>query len=292
MRHAFIIFIGAFAFSANVFAQSSADAATINNSTSVKAASTGSLSAPIETLHIRPSKWSTSAFLGNWGDVGALNGGPKNQSFTDVYLEPKKDIGHGQSLAFRINAQQYERGDKNKDKMVLGDPQFLYRNKVFSTSARISIPVLEQSRLTGRHEIRLNGGTDLLKLDRFTAGLLLEGRAYAYTKDNDGQLAARARNGVGLTYALSDRVSPYFNALYDIRWANSGSGSTILNVDANVNPENEVRKHWFDLGASFVVIPKHLNFDAYVTQIRDEDSNSDFLAKEDTGYNFELSATF
>lgn len=292
MRKVLLISFGLVLSAANAMAQNAADAATINNSMSKNAASTGTLTAPIEKLHSRPSKWSTSAYIGNWGDITAFDGGPKNTSFTDIYVEPKKDIGKGQSLGLRINAQQYERGDKDKDKLVIGDPQAIYRNKVFSSSARLSMPVLEHSRLTGRHELRLNGGTDLLKNGRFTTSLLLEARGYGYTRDKDGQLMARTRNGIGLTYEINSYVTPYFNALYDVRWNNSGAGVKLLNVDQKADPSNLVRYDWFDLGATFVLVPKHLNFDAYVTQIRAFDSNTAFLSKEDTGYNFELSATF
>lgn len=273
-------------------AQSAADAATINNSTSKRAASTGSLTEPIEKLKIRPSKWSTSAYIGNWGSITAFDGGPKNQSYTDFFIEQKKDIGKGQSLGLRVHAQQYERSDENSDKIVLADPQVMYRNRRFATTVRFSFPVLDQSRLVGQHELRWNGGIEIVKSGRLSATLLLEARGYVYSRDQDGQLRARTRNGIGLSYVMSDRVSPFFNALHDVRWSHGGEGTTILNKNDETDPKNLGRFDWFDLGTSVVLIPKHLNFDVYVTQVRAFDSNTSFLLKADTGYNFELSASF
>lgn len=292
MRFYLTSLISLFFFSQSASAQSSADAATINNSTSKRAASTGSLTEPIEQLKLRPSKWSTSAYIGNWGSVTAFDGGPKNETYTDFYVEQKKDIGNGQSLGVRVHAQMYERSDENTDKVVMADPQIIYRNRRFASTTRLSFPVLDQSRLVGQHELRWNGGADLLKSGRFSATLLLEARGYGYSKDDDGQLMARTRNGVGLTYSVSDRISPFFNALYDVRWSHGGEGTTILNKNDEIDPSNLGRFDWFDLGASMVLVPKHLNFDVYVTQVRAYDSNTAFLSRDDTGYNFELSATF
>lgn len=256
----------------------------------------GSVNAPAAaTIKPVPKKWSTSAYVGNWGDIGTITDSkaPKNETFTDVYLEPKRDIGKGQFLALRINGQMYQRGDSTSDKMVMGDPQLIYRNKnAFGSSVRLSAPVLKQSRITGRHELRYNGGTNLYTSGRFSVDLSLEGRAYGYTLDKDGQLMARTRNGVAFGYAVNDRITPYFNALYDVRWNNDGEGTKTSNVDEIANPANLVRKHWFDLGSSFVLAPKLLTLDLYVTQIRDYNANTTFLDKEDTGYNIELSATF
>lgn len=79
----------------------------------------GSLTEKIEKLKVRPSKWSTSVYIGNWGSITAFDSGPKNQSFSDFFIEQKKDIGKGQSLGLRVHAQQYERSDENSDKVVL-----------------------------------------------------------------------------------------------------------------------------------------------------------------------------
>jgi hypothetical protein len=268
--------------------------ATISFAQSSTSASGSTISAPVSVAQPTKKVWSGEFYLGNWGGVRSRNEGSANDSSsTDIYADLRRDIGNGQSLAVRLNAQRYQRDDADGDKLVMADPQLFYRNKNFySSTLRLSFPVLEHSKETGRYELRYNAGTDLYSAGKFNAALILEARAYAYSENGDGQRSGRTRNGVGMAYALNDIVSPFFNALYDVRWNNSGTGIKSSNVAKTSDPASLERKHYFELGADVTLIPKVLSLMAYVAQERDFDAATELFEQNETEYNLELTAKF
>ena len=264
-------------------------------SSTVQSAENGSsISAPVASAQPTKKVWSGEFFIGNWGALRArTEGSANNESNTDIYADLRRDIGNGQSLAVRLNAQRYERGDDDSDQTVIADPQLFYRNRNFYASTlRLSFPVLEHSRETGRYELRYNAGADLYSAGKFSTALILEARAYAYTKDEDGQRRARTRNGLGLSYTANDIVSPFANLLYDVKWNNGGRGIRVDNVNKESDPSNLVREHYLELGAEFNVIPKTASLMTYVAQTRDFDSNSELFEQNETEYNVELTVKF
>lgn len=240
-------------------------------------------------------KWSGAAYMGNWGGVAAIaDGESSDASSSDFFLEAKRDIGNGQSLGLRVSAIRYATSDDNDAKLVPFDPQIMYRNKILASTVRFSIPVHEYSREIGRHELRYNGGMDLYTAGKFTTSLLLEGRAYAYTENPDGQLKYRTRDGFGFEYSVTDRFQPFVNTMVDVRWVNEGRGISLVNVDrvASRDPDNLQHRTWMDVGASIKAVPKVLDIYAYLTQARMFDSNTALLDEQDTSYNIEFLAFF
>ncbi len=264
-------------------------------SSSVSASPTGAgaIAAPVSVAQpTAKKKWSGSAYVGTYASIRSINEGDTiNNSSTDYYLEAKRDIGNGQSLGLRVSAVRYSTQDENNDKFLVSDPQIMYRNKIMASTVRLSMPVHEWSREIGRHELRYNGGMDLYESGQLTTSLLLEGRTYAYTKNEDGQLKLRGRNGVGFTYKVNDRFEPFVNALYHTRWFNDGKGNGITTMNTKTDPNNLSRGHWLDVGATTTLASK-LKLYTYLTQSRAYDANTEILDKLDTAYNVELMASF
>lgn len=270
-------------------------ASTLAFAQSATTSSTGAtIATPVATAQPTAKKWSGSAFVGNWGNLDKAVSGDETNNFssTDYFVEAKRDIGNNQSLALRVNAIRYATSDENNDKFQVADPQIFYRNKAFQSTVRLSLPVTDYAREVGRHELRYNGGMDLYQAGKFTASLLIEGRAYAYTSDSDGQRRFRTRDGFGFTYDVTDRIQPFFNAQYDVRWANSGRGISLTNINKKSDPKNLARMHWLDLGATFTLVPKTLEMNLYATQVRDADSATELFEQSETDYNVEFMARF
>ncbi len=246
-------------------------------------------------------KMKFQGYYGTWGTVENVNRGDNSGNGVDMYAQAARDIGKGQTLALRVSAVQNQSNENPTDKYetVLADPQIIYKNPYYQSAVRLSFPVMETSRDSGRYELRYNGGVDVVDTGRFTLGLGQEARAYGYTQDQSGQRLARARLLVSPTYKFNDRLSTLTNIVYDVRWNHPGVGYGYLeggNVDdpsTKKNPRNLDRRANLELGLSINAIPGVLLIEPYVSQIQRVDSGDawTFLNEKTTGYNLEFTVT-
>lgn len=260
----------------------------------------GTIIAPnkLETTSWR-NKMKFEAYYGVWGTVDDVNKGDNSGNGVDLYAQAARDIGKGQTLALRVSGAQNQSNENPREKYetVLTDPQVIYKNPFYGSSLRLSFPVMETSRESGRHELRYNGGVDVVDTGRFTVGLGQEIRAYAYTQDQSGQRMARGRVYASPSYKFNDRIATLTNVIYDVRWHHQGEGYQFLDPSANVddvstksNPRNLDRRANLDLGLSINAIPGVLLIEPYVSQIQRVDSGTawTFLNPDTTGYNVEF----
>lgn len=244
------------------------------------------------------NKMKFQAYYGVWGDVGAVNYGDYSGNGVDLFVQAARDIGKGQSIALRVNGAQNQSNENPRDQYetVLADPQVIYKNPYYGSALRLSFPVMETSRDSGRHELRYNGGADVVDTGKFTIGVGQEVRAYGYTEDQSGQRMARGRFIVSPSYKFSDRLATLTNVVYDVRWNHQGQGYGYLeggNVDdvtTKKDPRNLDRRANLELGLSINAIPGVLLIEPYVSQLQrvDGDDAWTFLNPDTTGYNLEF----
>lgn len=244
------------------------------------------------------NKMKFQAYYGVWGGVEDVNRGDMSGNGVDLFVQAARDIGKGQTLALRVNGAQNQSDENPKDKYetVLTDPQIIYKNPYYQSAVRVSFPVMETSRESGRHELRYNGGADVVDAGRFTVGVGQEVRAYGYTQDQSGQRMARGRFIVSPAYKINDRLSTLTNVVYDVRWNHKGSGFGYLeggNVDDptdKTNPRNLDRRANLELGLSINAIPGVLTIEPYASQIQRVDGGAAWtlMNPDTTGYNLEF----
>lgn len=263
--------------------------------------SAGSINTQIDTPS---SSWRKNlkfeAFYGISGDVSLVNRGETSENAVDFYFQSMRDIGKNQSVGLRLNGAQNQTNESNREnETVLSDPQILYANPIFDSTASVSFPVLETSRAAGRHEVRLNGGTDIVDSGRLTVGLGVEARGYFYTRDSAGQSMARGRVILTPSYKLAERVSVYTNAILDYQYNKPGSGYQFLDgavegassVKDRIksDPKNLDRHVELEAGLSIEAIREKLLIEPFLSQVHQYEEEKPSLFDEDeTSYNLEF----
>ncbi len=268
-----------------------AQSSTVSAQAAATSASTGTLAAPssiIEPIK-NPKKWSTTAYYGVYNGVNKVNSGDADSGeAADAFVQLRRDIGNGQKLALRVSGMYNQTDGTREDEWALYDPQFIYSFPIFQSSFRLSMPVSEWSQDIGRIELRYNGGHDMFQSGKFTVSSLVESRAYAYTKEEDGQRSFRNRLGASATYEVNPYFSPYFAAIYEVNNYYHGVGQ---NIEGNMRDRQEkLDVTYLDLGAEINVIPKVLNINAYIEQARARSSGADqeIFNEDQTAYNVEF----
>lgn len=260
-------------------------------SSEAASSSAGAIAAPISVAApAQAKKWSAMAYYGAYSDVSVVNRQDEVQENyqADAFVQVRRDIGNGQKLAFRVNAMRNQTDATKTDEWALFDPQFIYSFPVFASSLRLNLPVSEWSREVGRLELRYNGGNDLYKSGAFTLSSSVEGRAYSYYKEEDGQRSWRGRLGATAMYEVNSVFSPYVAAIHEWNKYYHGLG---VNIEGTLRDRDEmVRIAYLDVGAEFNVIPKVLNINAYVEQARVGNISADknLLAEDQSAYNIEF----
>lgn len=274
-----------------------AQGSTAESSTTVGSANTGTIAAPASLIEPikKAKKWTGTAYYGIYNDVSAVNRGDQDAgnggqgAMADAFVQVRRDIGNGQKLALRINAMYNQMDDSKQSEWEMYDTQFLYSFPIFASTLRLSIPTSKWGKEIGRHELRYNGGNDMLQAGKFTLSSIVEARAYAYTKEEDGQRSVRGRLGASGAYEVNKYFTPYLAGIYEVNKYYHGTGMNIVG-NPTKDRQEKVDITYLDLGAEFNVIPKLLHINAYIEQARARSNSADqeLFNEDQTAYNVEF----